>query len=89
MRWPRTSGCERSGKRPARCRSRTRLFTIKVYVEPLHDLLEAKPYIGPRLINLIESATPAVREYKGMTDYAEPLLTWLRANVSTPITHQG
>ena len=65
------------------------LFTIKVYVESLQELLEAKPYIGPRLINLIESATPAVREYKGMTDYAEPLLTWLRANVSMPITHQG
>jgi hypothetical protein len=42
-----------------------------------------------RLINLIESATPAVQEYKGFAGYAEPLLQWLYAGESTPITHQG
>jgi hypothetical protein len=65
------------------------LFTIKVYVNPLIERVQAEPYMGQRLINLIESATPAVRAYKGFAEYAEPLLEWLYANVSTPTTHQG
>ncbi|MCC6705704.1 MAG: DUF3445 domain-containing protein [Thermomicrobiales bacterium] len=65
------------------------LFTIRVYVDPLIDRVREEPYIGERLIKLIESATPAVREYKGFAPYAEPLLAWLNANCSTPTTHQG
>jgi hypothetical protein len=65
------------------------LFTIRVYIEPLIAWVQREPEIGPRLISLIETATPAVRDYKGFAPFAEPLLAWLYANCSTPITHQG
>jgi hypothetical protein len=54
------------------------LFTIRVYVDPLIARLEQEPAIRPKLINLLESATPAVRAYKGIADITPPLLEWLK-----------
>jgi hypothetical protein len=53
------------------------LFTIRVYVDPLLERLEREPGIRPKLISLLETATPAVRAYKGIAEITPPLLEWL------------
>ena len=54
------------------------LFTIRVYVDPLLERLEREPAIRPKLISLLETATPAVRAYKGIAEITPPLLEWLK-----------
>ena len=53
------------------------LFTVRIYLDPLVDRLEADPSLRPRLASLIASCSPEVIAYKGMADLAGPVLEWL------------
>ena len=58
------------------------LFSIRIYVNPLLERLEADPSLRPRIANLVRSAIPEVSEYKGYASYAAELLAWLDAEPS-------
>lgn len=54
------------------------LFSIRIYVDPLVERLHQRPDLRPRLAHIIDSTSPEVKAYKGVTRLAEPLLEWLQ-----------
>jgi hypothetical protein len=55
------------------------LFTVRIYTTPLPEVASDHPELLPRLATMIETASPAVLEYKGMSRYAESVAQWCRA----------
>jgi hypothetical protein len=55
------------------------LFSIRIYVNPLLERIERDPALRPRIANLVRTAIPDVRDYKGYTPYAERLIAWLES----------
>ena len=54
------------------------LFTIRTYI---YDAMEFSPALRAKLRDALESWTPAMREYKGVTDEIDPVIAWLESGL--------
>jgi hypothetical protein len=62
------------------------LFSIRIYVNPLTERIERDPSLRPRIANLLRTAIPSVREYKGYALYADALIEWLESEPVGDVT---
>jgi hypothetical protein len=69
--------------------ARQAVFLIHVEVEPLATVLGAAPGRAARLHAAIESMSPAVLDYRGLTAVRAPLLAWLAARAAADTTAAG
>ena len=67
-------------------RSQAILFGLHTYQNRLDRELAERPHAAQKLLNVLQTAPPALLDYKGITPYLPPLLAGLSAHVAAPQT---